>query len=111
MDFVDVRKLHPYLSLPVIFAESHGLVTFSHDMIKCTYVKFVTPLFVTHDPLVFLWVVQTLHSSVTLIAFDALWTGVPTNSINQSLTVFRGIFEQIWRSSEVSCMVSVDTTL
>ena len=99
------------LCLSMVLTEFNCLVSFFHIMVESANVKFVTPLLIAHDPFVFLGMVQTLHGGVTLATFNTAWTSVPCYSCNQSLTIFWSIFKQVWRSSKISSMVCIDTTL
>ena len=75
-------------------------------VIESANIELITSLFVTHDPFIFIGMIQSLNCCVTFITFETSWAFVPSYSICQSLTVFWRIFEQFRRSSKVSCMMS-----
>ena len=99
------------LCLSMVLAETHGLVPLPHRVVESTDVELVTPLLVAHDPLVLVWVVESLHSGVALATLDPSRTGVPSSTTDQCLAVLWCILKQIWWSPEVPSMMGEDTTL
>ena len=80
-------------------------------MEKGTYVSLVTSRSVTLYSLILVWMVQTFHCSMALIALESTFTVVPSNSILQCLTVLRRIFKEIRWPSEITCVVRIEATL
>lgn len=80
-------------------------------MEKGTNFRFVTTKLVTRDSFVLIGVVETLNCRVTFSALESSWTLVPTDSFGQHFTVFGCILENLRRSSKITHMVRVNTTL
>lgn len=68
-------------------------------------------MLITHDSLVLVWMIKPLNGCMTLLTFYSFRAQIPPQTINESFTIFRCIFEQIRRSSEISGVVSEITTL
>lgn len=65
----------------------------------------VTPRLIALDPLILVGMVESLHSSVTLLAENSVFALTPAQTLLQSLAVFRRIFKILGRSPEVSGVV------
>ena len=80
-------------------------------MIEGADLQFVASLLVTHYSLVLVWMVETLHCGVTLVALDSTRTSIPRHAIHKCVTILRGILKQVWWSSKVPHVVSIDAAL
>ena len=111
MQLVNIWKLLIHLRFPMAFAELDCLVSLTHVVIESTYVKLVTSMLITHYPLVFVWMIEPLDGRVTFLTFNSFRAQIPSQTIDESITVFRCILEQIWRPSEISGVMCEITTL
>ena len=89
----------------MVLAEFDRLVSLTHVVIEGTDVQLVTSVFVTHNPLVLVGMVQPLDSRVALATFYSFRTQVPSYTVNESFAIFWRVLENIRRSSEISSMV------
>jgi len=94
----------------VLLAEFVRETLLSRVVIKGTDLHLVTTHTVTLDPLVLVGVVEPLDRGVALGALEALWTVLPPLRTLQGLAVFWRILEQVWRSTEIACVVRIDAT-
>ena len=106
MQVIDVWLLLTHLGLAVVFAEFDGLVTFTHVVVEGTDIQLIASMLVTHNSLVLVWMVEAFDSRMALAAFEAFRAHIPTNAVNESFTVLWGVLEDVWRSSEVSSVMS-----
>lgn len=111
MEDIDVRLLAHARSFPVILAKLQSLIALPHVVVECTYLELVAALLVTLDVLVLVRVVESLDRGVTLTALYSMRADVPRKPFDQRVAIFGCIFENLWRPSKVSHMVSIDTRL
>ena len=105
MQGVDVWLLLPHFGLAVILAEFDCLMPFTHVVVKGANVQLVASVLVTHDSLVFVWMVKSFNSCMTFSALESFGALIPANAVNESFAVLWCILENVRRSSEVSCVV------
>ena len=75
---VDVRQSLVHFRFTVSFAQLYCLVSFPHVVVKGTYIKLVASMFVAHDSLVLVWMIESLNCGMTLITFQTFRTLVPS---------------------------------
>ena len=67
-----------HFGFTVSFAQFYCLVSFPHVVVKGTYIELVASMFVAHDSLVLVWMIESFNCGVTLITFQTFRTLVPS---------------------------------
>lgn len=71
----------------------------------------VAPEFVTADALVLIGVVKPLDRRVALCALEATWALVPTDSLQEHLTILGRILKDLGWTAEITHVMRVDAAL
>lgn len=111
MELLNIGQSLVHLRFAVSLTQLYSLIPLPHVVVEGTDVEFVAPVLVTHYPLVLVWVVESLHGSMTFIAQQSFGALVPAKPIYQSFTILRGVLKELWWPSEVSCVVGVVAAL
>jgi hypothetical protein len=117
IDFLDFNVvLFVLYLLSVVLADFLSVISLLLRMIERTYLAFVTSRAVAINSLVLVWVIQSLHSRVALVAKQPLRALLPTGlgAISLALhivTVLRNILEDLRRPSKVPHVMGVNTAL
>ncbi len=111
MKTVDVRQLDMLPGLDVLLVELVCEAFLTSAMEKGTNVGLIAAGTITLNALVLVRMVESFHCRVTLVTFEAALAVVPPKPVLKSLAVLWCVLEQVGRSTEITCVVRVDTTL
>lgn len=95
----------------MLFAELLCRALLASTVEKRANVHLIAASAITFNTLVFVGMIKSLNSSVTLAAFEPTRALIPSNTVLEGLTVLRGVLEQIRRTPEIACVVRVDARL
>lgn len=109
--FINVRHVSLINLSSVVLAFFVSLLPFFLRMIESANLRLIASWSIAKDSFILVRMVKSFDSCMALVAFKPVFALVPPNSFNESLTILWQIFENVRWSSEVSHVMSVDTTL